>query len=221
MPGSTAGRADLPGNRSSHGSEILVSSRCLAEQRKSSCGIRVPMALKATIFKIQIAVADMDRDHYGDYSLTIARHPSETNERMMLRVLAFALSAGERLEFGGGVSTPDEPDLWSRDLRGDIQEWIELGQPDPRRIRKACGRAAKVRVYLYGGMKASTWWEQERASLLRHDNLTVAMLAPDETAALADLADRGLSLQCNIQDGEVWMIGADRTVRVMPVRLLG
>ena len=179
------------------------------------------MALKATIFKIDLAVADMDRGYYGEHSLTLARHPSETNERMMLRVLAFALSAGERLEFGGGISTPDEPDLWRRSLRGDIEEWIELGQPDPRRIRKACARADKVRVYLYGGMKASTWWEQERDGLQRHDNLAVAMLAVEQTAALAGLADRGISLQCNVQDGEVWMIGADQTAHVTPIRLLG
>ncbi len=179
------------------------------------------MALKATIFKVDLAVADMDRGYYGDHALTIARHPSETNERMMIRVLAFALSAGDGLEFGGGVSTPDEPDLWRRNLRGDVEEWIELGQPDPRRIRKACGRADRVRLYLYGGMKASTWWEQERDGLLRHDNLSVALLAPEETAALSELSDRGVSIQCNIQDGEVWMIGASSTAHITPVRLLG
>src|SRR4029079_1068020 len=131
------------------------------------------VAVKATIFKVDLEIADMDRGYYASHALTIARHPSETSERMMIRVLAFARSAHERLEFGAGISTADQPDLWRRSLVGDIGEWIELGQPDPRRIHKACGRADRVLVYLYGGMKAATWWEQERAGLERHSNLVV------------------------------------------------
>src|SRR5205085_2382609 len=104
---------------------------------------------------------------------------------------------------------------------GDIEEWIELGQPDPRRIHKACGRADRVLVYLYGGMKAATWWEQERAGLERHSNLTVIEVAADEAARLAGLADRGISLQCNIQDGEIWMIRGEDTVHVKPRSLFG
>lgn len=179
------------------------------------------MALKATIFKLNLEVADMDRGYYGSHALTIARHPSETNERMMIRVLAFALCAHERLEFGGGVSTADEPDLWRRSLTGDIEQWVELGQPDPRRIKKACGRADEVRVFLYGGNKATTWWEQERSGLERHDNLTVTLLPADQTEQLAELADRGISLQCNIQDAEVWMIRAATSVHVTPRPLFG
>ncbi|MFN2375054.1 MAG: YaeQ family protein [Candidatus Binatia bacterium] len=179
------------------------------------------MALKATIFKVNLQIADMDRGYYESHALTIARHPSETSERMMIRVLAFALSAHERLQFGGGVSTADEPDLWRRSLSGEIEQWIELGQPDPRRIHRACGRADEVRVYLYGGMKSATWWEQERAGLERHANLRVAQLPADQTAHLGELADRGISLQCNIQDGEVWMILGETSVHVTPVVLFG
>jgi uncharacterized protein YaeQ len=179
------------------------------------------MALKATIFKVDLQIADMDRGYYESHALTIARHPSETNERMMIRVLAFALSADERLEFGSGVSTAEEPDLWRRGLSGEIEEWIELGQPDPRRIHKACGRADTVRVYLYGGNKAATWWQQESAGLERHSNLIVTLLAAEETAKLADLADRGISLQCNIQDGEVWVIRDATTTHVTPRVLFG
>jgi uncharacterized protein YaeQ len=179
------------------------------------------VALKATIFKLDLEIADMDRGYYAAHSLTIARHPSETSERMMIRVLAFALCADERLEFGGGVSTADEPDLWRRSLSGEIEQWVELGQPDPRRIHKACGRADKVRVYLYGGAKAATWWEQERAGFERHRNLAVAMLPAAQTAELGELAERGISLQCNIQDGEVWMIRGATTVHVTPLRLFG
>jgi len=179
------------------------------------------MALKATIFKVDLEIADMDRGYYGSHALTIARHPSETNERMMIRVLAFALCADERLQFGGGVSTAEEPDLWRKSLTGDIEQWVELGQPDPRRIHKACGRADSVRVYLYGGTKAATWWEQERRGLERHGNLRVTQLAAEQTAQLGELAERGVSLQCNIQDGEVWMIRDTQTVHVTPTTLLG
>lgn len=179
------------------------------------------MALKATIHKFELQVADMDRGHYDTHALTIARHPSETVERMMIRVLAFAMTAHERLQFGGGVSTADEPDLWRRDLTGAIEEWIELGLPDPRRVRQACGRAGLVRVILYGGQKAGTWWEQERGGLERHRNLVVTRLLPDQTAALAALGERSGSLQCNIQDGEAWMMRGDETVHVTPQVLFG
>ena len=108
------------------------------------------MALKATIFKVGLQVADMERGYYGDHALTVARHPSETDERMMLRVLAFALHAGPDLAFGKGLSTDDEPDLWQRDLTGAIALWIDVGQPDEKLLRRACGRAREVVVYAYG-----------------------------------------------------------------------
>jgi uncharacterized protein YaeQ len=179
------------------------------------------LALKSTIFKVELQIADMDRGYYDTHALTLARHPSETSERMMIRVLAFALCADERLEFGAGISTADQPDLWRRSLTGEIEQWIEIGQPDPRRIHKSCGRADSVRVYLYGGNKAATWWEQERSGLERHTNLAVTLLLAEQTAQLAELADRSISLQCNIQDGEVWMMREARSVHVTPRVLFG
>src|SRR5258708_39391271 len=109
------------------------------------------MALKATIFKAELHIADMERGYYQDHSLTVARHPSETDERMMVRLLAFALNADATLAFGAGLSTDDEPDLWRKDLTGSIETWIDVGLPDEKRIRKACGRAAEVLVYSYVG----------------------------------------------------------------------
>ncbi len=120
------------------------------------------MALKSTIFRAELSVADIDRGYYRDHMLTIAQHPSETDERMMVRLLAFALHADDALEFGRGLSTEDEPDLWQRDLTGAIERWIDVGLPDEREVRKACGRAREVRVMAYGGRAVELWWQAAR-----------------------------------------------------------
>src|SRR6266542_2837271 len=112
------------------------------------------MATNATIFKATLHIADMDRQYYEDHSLTLARHPSETDERMMVRLLAFAMHAHEALSFGRGLSTEDEPDLWQKDLTGLIERWIEVGQREEKNIRQACGRAKQVVIYTYGGRAA-------------------------------------------------------------------
>ncbi len=171
------------------------------------------MALKATIFKADLQIADMDRHYYGDHALTIARHPSETDERMMMRLLAFALHAHEALVFGKGLSTDDEPDLWQKDLTGAIDLWIEVGQPDDKRLLKACGRSAQVVVYSYGGA-SNVWWGQAAAKVERAKNLRVLNLAPSTSLALAKLAQRTMQLQCTIQDGQIWFSGGDNTVQL-------
>ena len=164
------------------------------------------MALNATIYKVELQVSDMDRHYYATHALTLARHPSETEERLMVRLLAFMLHADERLEFGKGLSSDDEPDLWRKDLGGDIEQWIELGQPDEARIRKASGRAREVVVVTYGGRAADTWWEKNASALARAKNLTVLDVSA-ATDALAALAERGMRLQCMIQDGQVQVFG--------------
>lgn len=174
------------------------------------------MALKSTIFKAELQVADLDRSHFGDYSLTIARHPSETDERMMVRVLAFALYADSALAFGKGLSAEDEPDLWRKDLTGAIELWIEVGLPDEKRIRRACGRARQVVVLSYGGRVADMWWQQNQAALKRQDNLAVINLSPEDSRALAALAARGMQLQCTLQDGEAWLIVDGENTRIAP-----
>jgi uncharacterized protein YaeQ len=171
------------------------------------------MALKATIFKADLHIADMDRHYYGNHALTIARHPSETDERMMMRVLAFALHAHEALVFGKGLSTDDEPDLWRKDLTGAIDVWIEVGQPDERRLLKACGRAAEVVVYAYSAA-TPVWWNQTGPKLERARNLRVLSVAPAASQALAALAQRTMQIQCAIQDGEVWMSAGEDTVPI-------
>lgn len=172
------------------------------------------MALKATIFKARLQVADMDRHYYGDHSLTLARHPSETDERMMLRLLAFARHAHEDLAFGRGVSTDDEPDLWIRSLTGEIELWIQLGQPDEREIRRACGRARQVVLYTYSGQAAGIWWEQLGSRLAVLGNLSVYDIPPESMQALAQLAARGMDLNVTIQDGAIWLANAETAVEI-------
>lgn len=171
------------------------------------------MAIKSVIYKVQLQVADMDRHYYADHALNIACHPSETLQRMMTRVLVFALNAHERLEFGKGISDTDEPDIWQKDLTGAIDRWIEVGQPDERRILKACGRAGEVSVYAYGN-SADIWWKPLANKLARTKNLSVWRIDPDAAEQLERLCERTMQLQVTIQDCEVWMRNANDAVNV-------
>ncbi|MEJ2693496.1 MAG: YaeQ family protein [Candidatus Thiodiazotropha sp.] len=170
------------------------------------------MALKATIFKAEIQISDMDRNHYQSYPLTLARHPSETDERMLLRVVAFALNAHERLTFCKGISTDDEPDLWQKSLSDEIELWIELGQPDEKRLRRACGRAGQVMVYPYAERSAAVWWQQNSAAYQRFENLSVMKLTTLDDRSLSELAQKNMELTCTIQEGEIWLSNGTRDV---------
>ena len=170
------------------------------------------MATKATVFKASLQIADMDRNYYQDHSITLARHPSETDERMMTRLLAFALNANERLEFGQGITDEDDADIWLKDLTGTIDLWIDVGTPDERLVRKACGRAKEVRIYAYGGRSAEIWLTQNTSLFARHKNLEIILLPEESTQALAALAERTMNLQFLIQDGQVAISNADHTV---------
>lgn len=171
------------------------------------------MALKATIFKAQLQVADMDRDYYAEHALTVARHPSETDERMMVRLLVFALHAHERLQLGKGLSDPDEPDLWRKDLTGQIEQWIELGQPDEKAVIRACGRAGEV--FVYGYQRAvEPWWQLAEPKLARARNLQVRRIIVGGEVALAALAQRTMQLHCTIQDGQLWLGDGERTAAI-------
>jgi len=163
------------------------------------------MASNATIFKATLHIADMDQHYYEDHAVTLARHPSETDERMMIRLLAFALHAHETLAFGRGIGTEDEPALWQKDLTGAIDLWIEVGEPDEKLIRRACGRARQVAVYSYGGRGADQWWEGIRPSISRYRNLTIMNIPQSESRALAQLAQRSMDLHCSIQEGQIMM----------------
>ncbi|NLY64537.1 MAG: YaeQ family protein [Alcaligenaceae bacterium] len=164
------------------------------------------MALSSTIYKAEINIADNDRSYYGSHAVTVARHPSETEERLMIRLLAYALyeNGDEALSFTKGLSEVDEPDLWRRDLTGSIEQWIEIGLPDERRILKACGRADQVIVLAYG-RNAGTWWKSVQGKLERARNLKVFVLPVAATQQLAELAGRNMVLHFNIQDEVVWV----------------
>lgn len=179
------------------------------------------MALKSTIYKAKLGIADMDRPYYGEHLLTLARHPSETDERLMVRLLAFALFADERLEFGRGISADDEPALWLKDYSGDVRLWIEVGLPDERLVRKACGRADAVVVLAYGGRQVDAWWAKDGPAMTRLDKLRVLALDSDQSKALAALAERGMEIQCTIQDSHVWLTDGPNTVAIEPRKLLG
>ena len=166
------------------------------------------MAQKSTIYKVELSVSDMDRHYYETHKLTVAKHPSETDERMMLRLLAFALNAHEHLELTKGLSDDDEPDIWQKSLSGELDHWISLGLPSEKLVRQSCGKAKAVTIYSYGGRPAEVWWDKIKNSTTRFDNLRVFNLSETDTAALADLAARSLQLQVNIQDGEI-MVSAE------------
>jgi uncharacterized protein YaeQ len=174
------------------------------------------MAIRSTIHKAEVSVADIDRGYYADHALTLARHPSETEERLMVRILAFALHAHDRLVLAGDISTDDEPALWHKDDTGVIRHWIEVGLPDERVLRKACGRADQVELLAYGGRKAEAWWVDNQGALARHRNLSVRFLPEEASKALAGLAERSMRLGITVQDGHVLVSGAKGSAELEP-----
>lgn len=163
------------------------------------------MALKATVHKAAINIADMDRNYFSDVNLVLAQHPSETPQRMMLRLLAWIYHADDRLEFTRGISAEDEPALWLHNDCGEPQLWIELGLPDEKRLRKACHLARQVVLYAYNERAARVWWQQVQPTLCQHDNLTVWFVDDGQMAQLAELAQRNMALQATLQDGLMWL----------------
>ena len=172
------------------------------------------MALKATIYKTNLQISDTNRHYYAEHTLTIAKHPSETDTRMMFRLVAFALNASDRLSFTRGLSADDEPDLWRKNLSGEIELWIDLGQPDEKRVRKACGRAQRVIVYCYSVSGAKVWWQQYEEKLSRFGNLSVTSLNAEDLSALGALARRNMELICTIQDEQIWFSDDNACIRI-------
>lgn len=179
------------------------------------------MALPATIFKAQLNISDMNRSYFADHALTLARHPSETDERMMVRLTAFALMADEALSFSRGLCVDDEPTLWRKSLSGEIELWVDVGQPDPKRLRKACTKATHVVLYLYGGNAARQWWHRHSGELRRLRNLAVFEFDEEGVARLTGLVQRSLRLQYTIQDSQLYVSDDTTTIEltVTPLHL--
>lgn len=176
------------------------------------------MAQNATIYKVELSVSDMDRHYYETHKLTVAKHPSETDERLMVRIVAFALNAHENLEMTKGISTDDEPDIWQKSLSGELDVWVALGLPSEKVMRQSCSKADKVVVYPYGGRTAEIWWDKIKASTTRFDNLQVTCFSEKDTGKLAKLASRAMKLQINVQDGDVLVSVGESIVYVTPLK---
>jgi len=176
------------------------------------------MALKSTIYKINLQISDMDRHYYQEHLLTLAKHPSETDERLMVRILAFSLNANENLQFTKGLSTDAEPDIWQLNYSDEIEHWIELGQLDEKRIKKACHKAKRVSLFSYQSGSANVWWNQIKDKLNRFENLHIYHLENDISKQLAQLCTRNMNLQCTIQDSDIWLSNTETSVEVKCTR---
>ena len=183
------------------------------------------MATKATIYKANLQISDIDRNVYGDYPITIARHPSETDERMLIRLLAFALNVPDDddhgpLEFAKDMWDADEPSLWQKNFTGHIEHWIEVGQPDEKRLLRVTARVGRVSVYSFSA-STPTWWKGIESKLTRARNLSVWQIPSEQSHALAALAQRTMELQVTVQDGAIWVGDGTRSIEVSPQRLYG
>ncbi len=184
------------------------------------------MALKATVFRASLQVSDIDNNYYASHTLTLARHPSETDERMMVRLAALALQAhtlqsickGDgTLAFGAGLSDPNEPDVWLRDFTGQTRLWIEVGQPEDKPLLKACSKADAVVLYCFSH-SAEIWWRGIENKLTRAPKLSVFRIPSESAQALQDMAQRSMQLQATVQDGTLSLSDEKQHVEIAPER---
>lgn len=172
------------------------------------------MALKATIFKADVSISDMDRNYYQDHHLTIARHPSENDQRMMLRLVAFILNAHEHLQFTKGLCDVEEPDLWQKSFADEIELWVELGQPSEQRIKKGCNQSQEMLIYSYQDNSFDEWWKKEQHKLRQKGNLSIWTLPSELAEQLADVTERNMQVQATVQDGQLWLTINDHQIEV-------
>jgi uncharacterized protein YaeQ len=170
------------------------------------------MALKATIYKAAVNIADIDRSFFYDANLTLAQHPSETEQRMMLRLLAWICHADESLHFTRGLCADDEPELWLKNDHGGVELWLELGLPDEKRLKKACSLASQVVLYAYSERAASVWWAPLSARLSAYHNLTVRFISDSQLQQLTSLCQRNMKLQATLQEGTIWLSDAQNNL---------
>lgn len=169
------------------------------------------MALKATIYKATINISDMDNHYYDELNLTIAQHPSESDKRMMVRLIAFILNVQERLEFTKGLSEEGEPEIWKKSYTDDIELWIDLGRPDETRLRKASHKSQQVSVYCYDEHASSIWWKNNQAKLVNYKNLSVFSINDEQVAGIESMIERTMQLQATIEDGQLWLSNNEKS----------
>jgi uncharacterized protein YaeQ len=174
------------------------------------------MAIKSTIFKVNLTISDMNRHYYQDHAFTLARHPSESDVRMMMRIIAFALNAHEHLQFTKGLGSTEEPDIWEVDLTGGIQHWIDLGQPSDKRIRQSCSKARRVSIYTYLSHKnnAAHWYETVKETASRFEHLEVSFFTIADQTALETFVERNMTLNCMIQSDEIMIADAKNNLTI-------
>jgi len=171
------------------------------------------MALKAEIYKAVLQINDSDRQYYNSHSVTTAQHPSETNERMMMRLTAFALFADDNLKFTKGLSAEDEPELWIKNLTDDIELWIDFGQPEERRVKKACGRSKHVVIICYG-RTGPPWWEKNKQKMNCMSNLSVKYFNVSDNDILNSMVDKNMNLQFSIDAGQIWVSTNEKNIEI-------
>jgi uncharacterized protein YaeQ len=170
------------------------------------------VATKPTIYKLRIALSDLERNYYDTLNLTIALHPSETPERMMARVMAYCINAQEGLSFAKGLSDVDEPDIWIRTMDQQTSLWIDVGEPSHDRIKKASRQAKQVRVYSFNS-KSDVWWDQGKSKfgMLKAD---IFRLNQSEIEALTKLLSRTMDLSVTITGQSAYVAGDNGEVEV-------
>ena len=191
-----------------------VVNKCQFTARSMSIKRKAEMAIKSTVFKVQLAISDITRGYYEDHALTIAQHPSETDVRLMLRIAAFALNAHEHLQFTKGMSSQEEPDLWQIDLTGEVQHWIDLGQPTDKRIRQSCSKARIVTIYTYQRDGGSHWYKTVQETAERFEQLSVVHLRIADESMIHSILDRSMNLNCVIDDGQVMLSDGEHNLNI-------
>lgn len=171
------------------------------------------MAQKSTIFKVALQISDMDRNYYKSHTLTLAQHPSETDERLMMRILAFIMYASDGLSFANGLTANDEPDLWEKDLTGAISLWIEVGRPDERHIKKSCSRSRQVVILSYGSSRPDQWWSSIKQGAA-FANLAVIDVSSEISQRMTKWTQRSMELHCTIEDGIIWLSNGNSTEEI-------
>ena len=179
------------------------------------------MAIKATIYKVKLDISDCDRNYFHNHDLTVSCHPSETEQRMMVRLLAFSLFASDSLAFTKGLCADDEPELWDKNLSGELEQWLSLGQIDEKQLRKSLGRSTQVTIFTYAGQKSSLWWNKNKPQYSQLKNLQIINIKTEDVGAMQDLVSRNMTLQITIQEGIIWLSDSSQTISIEPEIFLG